>query len=138
MIEEKEVATVPSFLNILENGNIKVKTREGEFEIREPSGEEFDAVERIASKTPNITEFTKALMIVSKCLVKPGPISEMELKAKYKISTCKRLAQGVGLFVEDDQDFLWESKAESKTTDGSESSAPSAFDTEKPQTNSEQ
>lgn len=117
MTEETKTEILPEYFKLLENGNVSVSTKEGEFEIEEMNGETFDSVERIASKTPGITDFTKGLMLVSKSMVKPK-VSELDLKSKYKLSTLKRLIEAVNLFVDESKSFLLTTPMNTKLTPG--------------------
>jgi len=97
---------IPEYLELLPDGNIKVKTKEGEFILQEPNGEAFDSVERIAKGLSHITDFKKAVMLVSRSLKEPKGLNESDLLNKYKISTLKRIAEGMNLFLEENTDFL--------------------------------
>lgn len=130
MTEEKKL---PDFIELLDNGNLKVTTKEGVFVIEEPTGETFDNVERIAQNIPQLTDFMKTLMLLSKSM-KPS-IPEGELKAKYKISTLMRLVNAFKLYVDEEQSFLLITEPESKSPTGKVSSAESDSDLTKPQTN---
>lgn len=122
---DAEVPMLPDYLELQQSGNFIVHTREGEFEIRELTGEEYDSVERIAGKVPNITDFRKAIMMVARALVKPA-MSEQELLGKYKLSTLQRLAVGISYYVDESKAFLLTTASESKETTGNISSSKSA------------
>lgn len=122
----------PSFIKLLEDESIEVTTREGVFVLREPTGEEYEAVDRIMSRSPNAGEFVKGLMLVSRSLVKPK-MGELELK-KLKMSTLKRLVDGMNIYGQEGIDFLPTSAKSSKKMTGSEPSTSSVSDSTKHQT----
>ena len=119
--EEVVETKIPDFIKILEDENIEVTTREGVFVMREPTGEEYDQVDRIMSRQKNSGEFIRGLMLVSRSLVKPK-VGELELK-KLKMSTLKRLVDGMNIYGREGLDFLAPSVSSSKKTSGKERSS---------------
>ena len=122
---------IPNYLRITSEGHVEVATKEGIFKLREPTGNEFDSVERIAKNMPNITEFFKSMKLVAVALVEPK-LGELDLLNKYKISTLKRLMEGVNLFVDETKSFLWDIDRSSSQTTGNISSSVSVSDSTKP------
>lgn len=119
--EEEQTTKIPDFIKILEDENIEVTTREGVFVMREPTGEEYDQVDRIMSRQKNSGEFIRGLMLVSRSLVKPK-MGELDLK-KLKMSTLKRLVDGMNIYGREGLDFLAPSVSSSKKTSGKERSS---------------
>jgi len=126
--------TKPEWLTLNTDGTVTVETREGSFTLAEPNGEQYEQVDRVASRIEHISDFTKGLMLVAKALVTPK-IGEQDLK-KYKISTLKRLVDGINVFADEDMSFLWEQMSSTKQTSGNVSSSSSVSATEKPLTKS--
>jgi len=108
-----ETKKTPDYVEMLDNGQMKVKTREGDFIMEEPTGEIYDNVERVTKNTPSITDFTKTIMLVSKSLIQPK-LGEEDLKKKYKLSTLLRLVNGFKLWVDEDESFLSTTDVSSK------------------------
>jgi len=108
------------YLKMLADESVEITTKEGKFTLREPTGEEYEQVERLCANIENVSDFTRGLMLVSRSLVKPK-LGELDLK-KLKVSSLKRLVDGLNLFNEESADFLQDSEKSSTPTSGNEQS----------------